>query len=154
MLERVWLIASAVSRDDVLTHEAIEHAAGIVRYSRHWNPLIGKLKRKLLKDRGIAVRPVDGVGYRLLTSAEQLVIPAEDRNARARRQLNRGIREVDSTPAEGLTAHQLDVKRKTVQGMRKTREALQAEERERACLSEPTDAPPRRRLRGDSGDAA
>ena len=61
------------------------------------------LKRLLREERGIVLWSVFGVGYRLLTAAEQIVVPARERGKRARRQLRRAVREIAATPTEELS---------------------------------------------------
>ncbi len=134
MVETVLAVAEPLQRGQVLTHKAMEKATGVRRYSEHWGPLVTKVKRAMRERRHIVIWPtahLDGepVGYRLLTHEEQVRLPARKRTERATRQVNRAVREVASTPQEGLTDFQRAQQAANVHNLIAMRRALKRERR-------------------------
>ena len=93
-------------RGAVVPWDAVETAAGFTRGHPHWSQFSKRFKRDFLKATGIAVWPVAGVGWKLLTITEQTDWLPRQRLRRARRQARRGRTEVAALPVIGLTARQ------------------------------------------------
>lgn len=120
---------------ETLLYEDIESLSGVGRHSEKWNTLVKKFRSAAQRsERGIVMRCVPNVGYRLLTREEQITIPPIDRSRRARRQLFRGSVEVDRAPSSELTGRQMLRKARYKQGMRAAGRMALAQAREAAAL--------------------
>lgn len=113
--------ASKLSRGDILHYETIEECAGFKRYECQWTNIVRKIRNEIRKTRGIAMRPVVNIGYKLLTEDEQLTICPRDRCKRAKRQLSRGVAEVSALNEDSLSQHQRILMAGSLQRMRQSR---------------------------------
>ena len=115
----IFSFAANLGRGDVLKFDDIERISGFERYDREgkWNSLIRKIRQMVLNERDIALRPIITIGYKFCTKDEQLKWCARQRQRRAIRQLNRGVREVGALPANELSVHQQQLKAITVQNL-------------------------------------
>lgn len=133
--------AEALSRGDLLAHEAVERTAGVARYTEHWSSVVKKVRAGLLETRGIALLAVVGSGYRLCTPAEQVVECSRRRQRRALRQVRRGIQEVGATPNAELSDHMQRVKGVVLSGLARQRKAVLAEARRQVFARRPESMP-------------
>lgn len=109
----VYGLMAHLRRGDTLTHEAIGAAIGLppddtppalcVERSRY-DRIVWKARKRLQRDRGIACWFVEGVGYKLLTPAEQIE-SALWHTEKAMRSAHRGRKNVDDTPDKLLSPH-------------------------------------------------
>jgi hypothetical protein len=98
--------AEPFGRGDVMPTDAIEKACGELRYTKHWTSIVKKFRKRLLRERRIALLPVNGVGYRFCTHDEQIHETSNRRQRRAVRQLRQTLREVGAVPKGELTTFQ------------------------------------------------
>jgi hypothetical protein len=102
-VERVWEnVVSKLDRGDVLLYDAMVEAGGFDRGSVHYPAFIKRIRNKILRERGIAIRPVNDVGYKLLTSVDQVVRCSKDRNRRISRQAFMASKEVANADVSEL----------------------------------------------------
>lgn len=86
--------ARVKERSDVISFEEIEQATGVNRDDPRYSQLIKRFRRRMRKERGIAMRPVIDVGFRLLTSSEQ--VNQNDRWRKVSRQTYRAAQEIEA----------------------------------------------------------
>ncbi len=119
-VERGGRLVAQHNRGDVITWDEVETAAGFPRYSEHWTQFLKRLRRDVLNSaRGIKLAAVPGVGVKLMTIEEQVTDISRQR--RARRQLNRGGKELAALPDRQLTAHQRQMKHRKIDLMKEAR---------------------------------
>lgn len=92
-------------RGDVANWGVIESAIGGSREESWVRSLIRRWRNEVLRERGIAMRPIPGVGMRFLHADEQVDICCVDRRRRMSRQAMRAIREVASSDSAQLDDH-------------------------------------------------
>lgn len=93
-------------RGDTVGWSAIEAAAGFARDTQHWPQFFKRLRRDFLNRAGVCLWPVNGVGMKLLTVAEQLNERAASRRRRAVRQMTRDRQELQAIPSSELNNSQ------------------------------------------------
>lgn len=120
-VDAVVRFAANLGRGDTLRLTSIEQLSGCERYTGRWNAIVRKVRLAVLRDRGIALRPITNVGYRLCEHDEQLRYCSRNRQRRAIRQLGRGLLEVDALPPAELTDHQQHLRALMVQQLRTER---------------------------------
>lgn len=135
----------SLDRGDVVKFGDLETITGTERYAGRWVLYVQKMRRRILKERGIAMRPLVNVGYKLCTKDEQLKYCARNRQRRAVRQLNRGIAEVDHLPHDGLSLHQQRLRALTLDNLRHERRAVRRCMREQGAEIKRTETLPRRK---------
>jgi hypothetical protein len=102
-VEAAFQAAEGLTRGDVLTHERIEQAFGIRRYTSWWTRGIQLLRRRMQDERGIWLASDTTVGYRLAPHRVQIA-EGPRRTKRAARQIERGLRSVRALP-DGELSH-------------------------------------------------
>ena len=95
-VDRLFDAVRALGRGDVLTWEAIEKETGLLKDSGSCKYIVQKLRKRVLRERRIAMRPVVGVGLKLLTHQDQVRVCAEDRHRRMFRQSSAATRELSA----------------------------------------------------------
>lgn len=131
--------ASGLNRGETLLFTDIERLSGMERYGEGWLTLIRKVKRAILRERGIALWPSVNVGYKLLEHGEQLELCPRARQRQASRRLTTAIREIQSVTTGELTTHQqqyrasmigqmISERRHVKRGLRYQRETLRKTE--------------------------
>lgn len=116
-IDRVRELIDKKTRGDTVTWAEIESLAGFERYSSHWSAFIHRLRRGVMRDRGIVLEAVPGVGLKLLTKKENLLDHPEGRARRARRQHFRGRAALEAIKDQELTDHERQVRNKQVDAM-------------------------------------
>jgi hypothetical protein len=145
-LQAVFAFAQDLDRGDILKHADIERVSGFPKDTVQWGALIVKLRRIMQDMRGIALRPIKNVGYKLCTKEEQLKWCPRNRQRRAIRQVNKGVKELSVLRPEELSLHQQRLRALTIQNMVEERRALKRGVREqRYCMRE-TEALPQRAM--------
>ena len=137
-IDAIWQATAEYKRGDTITHELIETEGGLVRYGKHWSPVINKLKRKFQAERGITLWSVPGVGYKLCTAREQINDCVQDRSLRAVRQLNRAAGHLEAAPTEELSTHEQIVRSQRLESQRQTMKDLRRQRRIGSILAKPT----------------
>lgn len=141
--DAIYELFGSLDRGDTLTHEVIEQALGVRPHQGRWNRVVGKARRRLQRERGIATWVVElGVGYKLLTRAEQLELPGW-RIKRATRQFVWGRKSLEEMTEKGLTDHQRRFRQLSIERSREMEQSSRAELRAREALLKPSDVHPR-----------
>jgi hypothetical protein len=104
-VEAVYALTLGLNRGQILTHEDIAGVLNLAPHEGSWDHVVNKVRRRLERERGISTWPDPTVGYKLCTTAEQLLIPVL-RARRAIRQVRRGRRSVEALPEKSLTVNQ------------------------------------------------
>lgn len=96
------------ARGDTVPYDYILRVTGIpARDEGIWHQTIKRWRDNLLNCRGIALRAVPSVGYRLLTEEEQAVVQVpRERLRRAASQFRRGLKEMEHCTDATLTDRQ------------------------------------------------
>jgi len=121
------IIASSnnLNRGDILFYQVMTKLSGLTQECPQWGTLVKKIKGRILRDRGIVIVAEPNVGYRFLTTAEQLRDNPRNRSGRGRRQFLRGANETKAIPDSELDVKQREIKIANHGVMKKvSREAL------------------------------
>lgn len=117
-VQAVVEFAAGLDRGDTLLLTDIERIAKCDRYTGQWNSIVKKVRRAILLDRNIVMRPVVTVGYRLMEIDESARYCARHRQRQAIRRLTAGILEVEhGLPVGQLTLHQQQLRAIQIQQM-------------------------------------
>jgi hypothetical protein len=145
-VEALFEIASNLNRGEILTHEQIQSVLGVGPHEGRWDHIVGRVRRRLEKERGIATWPETTVGYKLATVQEQLVDIPKRRQQRGMRQLRRGRKSVLALPEKSLTMNQRRIRATTIDSVREAERHLRREMKVQKTLATPTQTGPRRSL--------
>lgn len=129
-------------RGELIKHEIIEATANLTRYQGSWGTIIKKLKRRMLDERKIQLFAVHGVGYKLLTPAQQLHDAPFARQRRAARQLKWSRDEVEAIPISELSPHDQQTKALKIEHLSKAKKQIDNNTREQRALLEPPERNP------------
>ena len=143
----VYEHAKDLDRGDTLAHDDIERISGCLRYEGQWGAIVMKVRKKILRERGIALRPIATVGYRFCTKEEQLKYCARNRQKRAVRQLNRGVREIAALEPNSLSLHQQRLRAVAMQDLIHERRMVKRGLRNQAQEIKKTETLPRPKIR-------
>jgi hypothetical protein len=105
-IESVWSAIAAYTKGVTVPWKVIEQAMGRAREDRGGWHIIRRVRRRLLRDRQITSLPDVRVGLRLLTDVEAVREIPELRQKKARRQINRGLREMEAIDVAMLSPHE------------------------------------------------
>lgn len=118
---------SGLNRGEVVTYDDFNSVCGMHREHQSWSAFKRRFMRDLQQSRGIAIRAVYGVGYKLLYSDEQVIRCSRERQERAARQCYRGASEVASVDSSELTDHLIKTRVKQIDSLNRARsESLKA----------------------------
>lgn len=145
------IVAFAVNlkRGDTLHHFDIEHVTGEQRYQGLWQQIIVAMKKRILRERGIALRAEPEIGYKFLTKEEQLTRCPKDRRERMIRQSNKAIAELRGLDGEELTMHQRTMKARVEQGLIHERRAIKRGKRDQVQFIKESEVLPKRPITGE-----
>jgi hypothetical protein len=104
-VDRAWEILFGFRKGDTVPWPQIEAAIGKHRDERGGWTIIKRLRSRLLKERQITAFPEPTIGLRLLTDIQAATEVPALRQKKARRQINRGLRETASVDQAQLTKH-------------------------------------------------
>ena len=141
--DRIVASAANLQRGEVLLLTTIESLCQLDRYDPPWGRIVFRVRRDILKTRGIALRPITNVGYRLCTADEQLTECPYGRQKRAVRQMARAIKEIEGLPTAGLSVHQQRIRALTAGSLRSQRKEIKKAMREQSHEIRKTDTLPR-----------
>jgi hypothetical protein len=144
LTDEVYALTEDLTRGDTLTHEAIKNVLYVEPHEGAWDHVVNRARRRLQDARGIATWPDVTVGYRLLTTSEQLVDLPRWRDLKASRQHRRALRSLVALPERGLSRGQRRTRAMLIQAEREHLRHLGRELRERAILAAPSRVTPRR----------
>lgn len=142
-VDAVHALTTSLGRGQVLTHEMIQQTINLYPHEGAWDHIVNKVRRMLQDERGIATWPVIGVGYRLLTQSEQLLVP-EWRMKRGLRQVRRGRKSLAALPETGLSVNQRRARVFMLDRLADTERSLRREIKGQQEQTRPTPTIPRR----------
>lgn len=137
-VEAVWESIGAYHKGTTVPWGTIEVAMGRHRDQLGGWTIVRRIRRRLLRDRQIASLPDPTVGLRLLTDMEAASEIPELRQKKARRQINRGLRETDAVDTSQLTRHAAVYLAMSRRHMKAERLAISRARREVESLMKPT----------------
>lgn len=145
MVDALVALCGPLDRGDLLTREAIRGVVGIEPNMAHWKHCVGRARRQVERERGIATWPVVGHGFRLLTADEQIDLLPRLRRRKALRQIRRSRRSVAALPIDGLSLHQQLTRAVQLSSLAQTERVIEAEARTAEVMARPTPTNPRAR---------
>lgn len=104
-VDRVWDVLFSYQKGDTVPWPQIEAAMGKHRDERGGWTIVKRVRSRLLKERQITAFPEPTIGLRLLTDLQAATEVPALRQRKARRQINRGLRETESVDQAQLTKH-------------------------------------------------
>lgn len=137
-VESVWESIAAYHKGTTVPWDTIEVAMGRHRDQLGGWTIVRRIRRRLLRDRHIASLPDPTVGLRLLTDMEAATEIPTLRQKKARRQINRGLRETEAVDASQLTKHAAVSLAMARRHMKAERLAISRARREVESLMKPT----------------
>lgn len=144
-VDSLMAITERFERGQVIPWADIEAVAGS-REENRARHIIGKWRRRLLRERDIVTRPAVAVGVHLLTHREAAEKVPEDRQKRAYRQVRRGLKETDAVDGTALSDHERKVLSCQRTNMASQRRELFRSRRDLAKSLERTQTLPRRKI--------
>lgn len=123
-------LAASVQRGEVLLWTDIEQATGIARYTECWSTVVVKFRKRLLRERCIAVLPVTGSGLEFLTQQDQVRRIAEYRQRRMFRQSTRAVREIGAADPAQLCLHNRRLRLAQLERLKHERKHIRASVKE------------------------
>ena len=105
-VQAVWTVALDYQRGQTIPWSILETAMGRKREETGGWHIIRRLRRHLLRERDICTLPADTVGLRLLTDQQAARELPALRQRKARRQVNRCLREIQAVNLGSLSVHE------------------------------------------------
>lgn len=136
--DAAWKVSGAFQKGATIPWSVIESAIGRHRDDVGGRHIINRLRRKMLVDREITTLPDVMVGLRLLTDMEAATEIPTLRQKKARRQINRGLRETSAVDMSQLTRHAAESLAMARRHMKSERLAISRARREVESLTRPT----------------
>lgn len=115
--EQLWKVLEDCGRGDLVTYRVITETIKIGRNEQGWATVVNSVRKRVLNERGIAMRPEPGVGLRLLTNTQQVVVCGEDRTKRIRTQARNGFNEIQRAESKNLSDHERKLQAFSLAGM-------------------------------------
>lgn len=143
MIERLYAACEPLNRGDTLTHEMIRPILGCEPHEEHWPHCLRQVRKRLQREKAIATWPDRTVGYRLLTSEEQLTFLVKQRLKRAFRQQRRALQSVAVLPSSRLTMHQRQLQAFTLDMLKRSQASIRRELRSHEAAIRPSPVLPR-----------
>lgn len=137
-VDRVWDAISEFHKGTTVPWTKIEAAMERHREDKGGWQIIKRVRRRLLLDRQIATLPDVKFGLRLLTDLEAAHEIPELRQKKARRQINRGLRETEAVDVAQIPRHAAVALAMSRKHMKAERLAISRGRREVAALTKPT----------------
>ena len=129
-VNEMWKAFGELERGQIILWDDIEKLIQLPHGEGSAKHIIGKWRAKMLNVRSIATRARTGVGIQLLTCEQQATECAEDRQRRAHRQCNRGMKEVSSVDGASLGLHLRRLQNATMDSLRAARKQIRSGVRE------------------------
>jgi len=98
----LFALVAEMQRGEVLTYRQITELTGLDRDEASWNTVQRKLRKRVLRELGIATIAIENHGYRLLTNEEQIAACASHRNKKKNQQVLKAIAEIGNADASEL----------------------------------------------------
>ena len=149
--EAIYELFAPKNRGELVSHAEIEKASGLKRSDPkgRYHKIMEDVKKWHRATRGITLHSEVGVGYSLGTPDQQLNEMTR-RTRRARRQVTRGIKDVESLPDDHATDHQRKLRDvKVAEGERLARETRDSTRLQDFLMRRKPGEPLRIRLRDD-----
>ena len=145
-VEAIYAIAVKLKRGEILTHESIKGVLGIQPHEGPWDNIVNRVRRRLEREKGIATWPEPTVGYKLLSTTEQVTMLPLLRSKKAFRQLRRASKSVKALPDAGLSNHMRRAKMFAADRLKESEKSLRREIKAQKRQAQPTATIPRRPL--------
>jgi hypothetical protein len=145
LVDTLYAVTENLDRGEILTHDVIAEVLGLMPHEGSWGHVVGKVRRRLRRERGIATWFVRGIGYKLLTKHEQCLAPLWHER-KAIRSKRRGIVDLSCLSEEGLTLHQRRFRSVTLEQLIESERAACRELNAQEKLLRPVPVLPRRNL--------
>ena len=137
-VEAVLGVVAAFIKGTTVSWSVIEKAMNRNRYDKGGWAIIKRVRKHLLRDRLIATLPDTRVGLRLLTDTENAQEVPVLRQKKARRQINRGLRETSAVDVSLIPNHVAIGLALVRKRMKEERLAISRANNEIAALTKPT----------------
>lgn len=105
-VEALWQYTLSLDRGRLVRYTVIERLTGMRRRQGSWNHVITKLKARLKGERGISLKCVRGVAYKLAEIQEQIREIPQNHTLKALRQYRKADDHLKSTPVEELSVRE------------------------------------------------
>jgi hypothetical protein len=133
-----WDCLAGYQKGDTVSWAELERAIGMHRDERGGWQIIRRLRRRLLRDRQITAFPDPTIGLRLLTDMQAATEVPELRQKRARRQIQRGLKETEAVDLSRVSNHAATSLALARKHMKAQRLAITRGRREAETLLKPT----------------
>lgn len=138
-VSRAIEVLSKYGPGDVVPHFELAQAIGSNQGESRYYQVANKARRRHCAATGVWSTPAPGVGFRLLTPAEQITEEQHRRAGRARRQIGIANTVAEAVPDSKLTHHQRKIKAFRLESHKQIAKAIRAEERQANWLLRPTE---------------
>ncbi len=147
-IDRVFGLFSRADRGDVIARDDMENVAGYKwqEVGGRFRYIVKEARKRLLKELGIATRPVPGVGVKLLANDEQVSRCFADQTRRAFRSFGRGKKEVDAVDPGSLSDHMRELRFMASADMKEQRKASRASLKKAAAYTKTETMPLRKQM--------
>lgn len=108
-VDALWKVLLPRHRGDSLSWVEVLQAIREPHYTNRGRHVVNRVRRRLLKERRIVTICVPTVGIKLLTHEQAAKIIPDMRQRKARRQVNRCLRETDAIDGSALSDHERKV---------------------------------------------
>lgn len=137
-VEAGWEFLNQFSKGDLVAWPAIEKVISKHRKTNGGQTILKRLRRRMRVERQIVILVETDVGLRLLTDQQAAYEIPQLRQKKARRQINRGLRETGVIDVSMLTPSQAFALNAARKSMKSERLALSRSAREFEALTSPT----------------
>lgn len=127
---RAFALCDKFERGQIVPYDHLEVALKCYRDSNDWKTRVTKFRREYLNATGKAFRPVQNVGYEILTEADQNVWLPRHRQKKSCRQLTRAIKEVSVSSTATLSVEERKIRALMLDNLAHERKVM------RACMRE------------------
>jgi hypothetical protein len=138
-VEALWQYTLALDRGKLVRYTVIERLAGMRRRHGSWNHVITKLRVRLKDERGISLKCVRGVAYKLAEISEQIRDLPQSHTKKALRQYRKADDHLKSTPVEELSLREQVVVNQQLQANRLAEQQIRRSRRIGKALGERED---------------
>lgn len=142
-VEALMAYCSEQHRGAILTHDKISQLITCEKGTGRWNTIVTKFRKRLLRERGIALisgdhdRAVRGFAFRLAVPSEQIVVIAAKHLRKAGNQHIRQGNVAKAVAPSELTTHMQNARALAIEDARKGRAACRRRARDLALLGKP-----------------
>lgn len=118
--------ASKFNKGDILPHELIESCIGCKRHEGSYGSIFTRFRKRMRRERGVTLHPINGVGFKLLTDEEVVRIMPKLRRKKMYRQSSKCMAELSVVDQTHLTMHQRTALANSIELLEKERTQLRS----------------------------